>query len=125
MTAALIDEIPALAILGAVTENGLTVRDASELRIKETDRIATVVENMRRMGIEAEAHRTACTFPASSGSARRNSILTATTASRWHSRSRRWPPMARARLRMRMRPASRSRNFTARCRKSRHKITAM
>jgi len=55
MTAALIDEIPALAILGAVTENGLTVRDASELRIKETDRIATVVENMRRMGIEAEA----------------------------------------------------------------------
>jgi 3-phosphoshikimate 1-carboxyvinyltransferase len=55
MTAALIDEIPALAILGAVTENGLTVRDASELRIKETDRIATVVENLRRMGIDAEA----------------------------------------------------------------------
>jgi 3-phosphoshikimate 1-carboxyvinyltransferase len=54
-TAALIDEIPVLAVLGAVTETGLTVRDASELRIKETDRIATVVENLRRMGVEAEA----------------------------------------------------------------------
>ena len=53
LTAALIDEIPVLAVLGAVTEEGLTVRDASELRIKETDRIRTVVENLRRMGVEA------------------------------------------------------------------------
>jgi 3-phosphoshikimate 1-carboxyvinyltransferase len=54
LTAALIDEIPVLAVLGAVTEKGLTVRDAGELRIKETDRIRTVVDNLRRMGIEAE-----------------------------------------------------------------------
>ena len=54
MTAALIDEIPVLAVLGATSENGLTVRDASELRVKETDRIATVAENLRRMGIEIE-----------------------------------------------------------------------
>jgi 3-phosphoshikimate 1-carboxyvinyltransferase len=54
LTAALIDEIPVLAVLGAVTEEGLTVRDASELRIKETDRIHTVVESLRRMGVEAE-----------------------------------------------------------------------
>jgi len=54
LTAALIDEIPALAVLGAATEEGLTVRDAQELRIKETDRIRTVVENLRRMGVEAE-----------------------------------------------------------------------
>ena len=53
-TAALIDEIPVLAVLGAATEEGLTIRDAAELRIKETDRIATVVENLRRMGVEAE-----------------------------------------------------------------------
>jgi 3-phosphoshikimate 1-carboxyvinyltransferase len=53
-TAALIDEIPALAVLGAVTEEGLTVKDASELRIKETDRIHTVVENLRRLGVQAE-----------------------------------------------------------------------
>jgi len=54
MTAALIDEIPVLAVLGAVSENGLTVRDAAELRVKETDRIATIAENLARMGIRIE-----------------------------------------------------------------------
>ena len=53
-TAALIDEIPVLAVLGAASEEGLTVRDAAELRIKETDRIATIADNLRRMGIEPE-----------------------------------------------------------------------
>ena len=53
-TAALIDEIPVLAVLGAASEEGLTIRDARELRVKETDRIATVVENFRRMGIQVE-----------------------------------------------------------------------
>jgi 3-phosphoshikimate 1-carboxyvinyltransferase len=50
-TAALIDEIPVLAVLGAASEEGLIVRDASELRVKETDRIATIAENFRRMGL--------------------------------------------------------------------------
>jgi 3-phosphoshikimate 1-carboxyvinyltransferase len=54
LTAALIDEIPVLAVLGAMSENGLTVRDAAELRVKETDRIATVAENFRRMGVSME-----------------------------------------------------------------------
>jgi 3-phosphoshikimate 1-carboxyvinyltransferase len=54
LTAALIDEIPVLAVLGAATRDGITVRDASELRIKETDRIRTTVDNLRRMGVEAE-----------------------------------------------------------------------
>jgi len=54
LTAALIDEIPVLAVLGAATAQGLTVRDASELRVKETDRIRTVVDNLRRMGVDAE-----------------------------------------------------------------------
>ena len=54
LAAALIDEIPVLAVLGAMSESGLTVRDAQELRIKETDRIATVSENLGRMGIEVE-----------------------------------------------------------------------
>ena len=53
-TAALIDEIPVLAVLGAATEEGLIVRDAAELRVKETDRIATIAENLRRMGIQPE-----------------------------------------------------------------------
>ena len=54
LTAALIDEIPVLAVLGAASEEGLIVRDAQELRIKETDRIATVAENFNRMGIAIE-----------------------------------------------------------------------
>jgi 3-phosphoshikimate 1-carboxyvinyltransferase len=55
MTAALIDEIPALAVLGAASEGGLTVRDAAELRVKETDRIATIEMNLGRMGVEIES----------------------------------------------------------------------
>ncbi len=54
VTAALIDEIPVLAVLGAASEEGLTVRDARELRIKETDRIATMADNLRRMGVTVE-----------------------------------------------------------------------
>jgi 3-phosphoshikimate 1-carboxyvinyltransferase len=49
--AALIDEIPVLAVLGAASDEGLVVRDASELRVKETDRIATIAENFKRMGL--------------------------------------------------------------------------
>ncbi|HLW76252.1 MAG TPA: 3-phosphoshikimate 1-carboxyvinyltransferase, partial [Bryobacteraceae bacterium] len=54
MTAALIDEIPALAVLGAASAGGLTVRDAAELRVKETDRIAVLEENFKRMGVMME-----------------------------------------------------------------------
>lgn len=53
-TAALIDEIPVLAVLGAVSEEGLEVRDAAELRVKETDRIATIAENFQRAGVTIE-----------------------------------------------------------------------
>lgn len=62
LTAALIDEIPTLAVLGAATM-GLDVRDAAELRIKETDRIATVAENFRRMGIEIDVRPDGFTVP--------------------------------------------------------------
>jgi 3-phosphoshikimate 1-carboxyvinyltransferase len=54
LTAALIDEIPVLAVLGAASEEGIVICDAQELRIKETDRIATVAENFKRMGVEVE-----------------------------------------------------------------------
>ena len=63
MTAALIDELPALAVLGAASENGLEIRDAGELRVKETDRIATVVENFARMGIAVEARPDGMVIP--------------------------------------------------------------
>jgi 3-phosphoshikimate 1-carboxyvinyltransferase len=63
MTAAVIDEIPVLAVLGARSQEGLTVRDASELRVKETDRIATIAENFRRMGVEIEVRDDGFTVP--------------------------------------------------------------
>jgi 3-phosphoshikimate 1-carboxyvinyltransferase len=63
LTAALIDEIPVLAVLGAATEEGLTVKDAGELRVKETDRIRTVVENLRRLGVEAEERADGMVIP--------------------------------------------------------------
>ncbi|HUR99382.1 MAG TPA: 3-phosphoshikimate 1-carboxyvinyltransferase [Pyrinomonadaceae bacterium] len=50
----LVDELPILAILGTQLQNGLEVRDAAELRVKETDRIAAVVENLRRMNADVE-----------------------------------------------------------------------
>jgi 3-phosphoshikimate 1-carboxyvinyltransferase len=48
----LIDEIPVIAVAAALAEGTTTIRNARELRVKETDRIATVVENLRRMGAE-------------------------------------------------------------------------
>src|SRR6266404_7370298 len=49
-----IDELPMLAALGPYTEEGIEIRDASELRVKESDRIAVLVENLRRMGASVE-----------------------------------------------------------------------
>jgi len=50
----LIDEIPILAIAGARLDGALTIRDARELRVKESDRIRSIVDNLRRMGVEVE-----------------------------------------------------------------------
>ena len=50
----LIDELPVLAVLGTQLESGLVVRDAAELRVKESDRIRAVVENLRRMSAEVD-----------------------------------------------------------------------
>jgi 3-phosphoshikimate 1-carboxyvinyltransferase len=52
--ALLIDELPMLAALGPYTENGIEIRDAKELRVKESDRIAALVENLKRMGATVE-----------------------------------------------------------------------
>lgn len=46
----LIDEIPVLAVAAALAEGRTVIRDAHELRVKESDRIATVAESLRRMG---------------------------------------------------------------------------
>lgn len=53
-TAALIDEIPVLAAIAPYTAEGIEIRDAQELRVKESDRIASVATNLRLMGAEVE-----------------------------------------------------------------------
>jgi 3-phosphoshikimate 1-carboxyvinyltransferase len=50
----LIDELPMLAALGPYTEGGIEIRDAAELRVKESDRIAALAENLQRMGATVE-----------------------------------------------------------------------
>ena len=53
-SAALIDEIPVLAAIAPFTEQGIEVHDAKELRVKESDRIAAVATNLRKMGAQVE-----------------------------------------------------------------------
>ena len=53
-SAALIDEIPVLAAIAPYTADGIEIRDARELRVKESDRIASVATNLRLMGAEVE-----------------------------------------------------------------------
>lgn len=53
-TAALIDEIPVLAAVAPYSTGGLEVRDGRELRVKESDRIAAVAANLRKMGASVE-----------------------------------------------------------------------
>jgi len=52
--AEMIDELPMVAALGPFTENGIEIRDAQELRVKESDRIAALTEGLRRMGAQVE-----------------------------------------------------------------------
>ena len=53
-TTALIDEIPVLAAIAPYTATGIEVRNARELRVKESDRITSIVTNLRAMGAEVE-----------------------------------------------------------------------
>lgn len=50
----LIDELPLLAVVGSQIEGGIEIRDAAELRVKESDRIATTAMNLKAMGAEVE-----------------------------------------------------------------------
>ena len=52
--AGLIDELPVLAAIAPYSEEGIEIRDARELRVKESDRIAAVAQNLRAMGAEVE-----------------------------------------------------------------------
>jgi 3-phosphoshikimate 1-carboxyvinyltransferase len=54
LTALLIDELPVLAAIAPFTAGGLEVRDAGELRVKESDRLSAVTRNLRAMGAQVE-----------------------------------------------------------------------
>ena len=56
LIANLIDELPILCVLGTQVEGGLEIRDAGELRVKETDRIGAMVVNLRALGAEVEEY---------------------------------------------------------------------
>lgn len=52
LVAALIDELPLLAVVGSQLEGGIEIRDAKELRVKESDRIAATTAGLRAMGAQ-------------------------------------------------------------------------
>ena len=62
-TAALIDEIPVLAAIAPYTEQGIEVRDAKELRVKESDRITSIATNLRAMGAQVEEREDGLKIP--------------------------------------------------------------
>ncbi len=62
-SAALIDELPVLAAIAPYTEQGVEIRDAKELRVKESDRIAAVARNLQRMGAQVEEREDGLNIP--------------------------------------------------------------
>jgi 3-phosphoshikimate 1-carboxyvinyltransferase len=63
LAAQIIDELPVLAAIAPYTLNGITIRDASELRVKESDRIALVAKNLRAMGAKFTEHEDGLEIP--------------------------------------------------------------
>lgn len=51
----LIDEIPMIAVMAAFAEGTTVIRDAAELKVKESDRIQVMTDNLTRMGADVEA----------------------------------------------------------------------
>ncbi len=65
LSAALIDELPVLAAIAPYTTVGIEIRDARELRVKESDRIAAVAANLRAMGATVEEREDGLRVPGS------------------------------------------------------------
>ena len=58
-----IDEVPILSVLAAQSQKGMEIRDAGELRVKESDRIRSIVENLRAMGAQVEEFEDGLAIP--------------------------------------------------------------
>ncbi len=63
LSAQLIDELPVLAAIAPYTRDGIQIRDARELRVKESDRIALVAQNLRAMGASVTEHEDGLDVP--------------------------------------------------------------
>jgi 3-phosphoshikimate 1-carboxyvinyltransferase len=63
LAAQIIDELPVLAAIAPYTSDGITIRDAKELRVKESDRIALVAKNLRAMGAKLTEHEDGLVIP--------------------------------------------------------------
>jgi 3-phosphoshikimate 1-carboxyvinyltransferase len=62
-TAALMDELPVLAAIAPYTEEGIEIRDARELRVKESDRISAMAAGLRSMGAQVEEREDGLRIP--------------------------------------------------------------
>jgi 3-phosphoshikimate 1-carboxyvinyltransferase len=58
----LIDEIPALAVAGAIARGRFEIRGASELRVKESDRVKSISENLKKLGVRVEEYKDGIAF---------------------------------------------------------------
>jgi 3-phosphoshikimate 1-carboxyvinyltransferase len=63
LTAQLIDELPVLSAIAPYTKTGISIRDAQELRVKESDRIALVAKNLAAMGAEFTEYQDGLDIP--------------------------------------------------------------
>jgi 3-phosphoshikimate 1-carboxyvinyltransferase len=63
LSAQIIDELPVLAAIAPYTNEGITIRDAKELRVKESDRIALVAKNLKAMGATFTEHEDGLQIP--------------------------------------------------------------
>jgi 3-phosphoshikimate 1-carboxyvinyltransferase len=63
MAARLIDELPVLATIAPYTSGGIEIRDAGELRVKESDRIVAIAANLRKMGADVMEHEDGLSVP--------------------------------------------------------------
>jgi 3-phosphoshikimate 1-carboxyvinyltransferase len=63
LSAQLIDELPVLAAIAPYTREGITIRDAKELRVKESDRIALIAKNLKAMGAIFTEHEDGLSIP--------------------------------------------------------------
>lgn len=67
LSAQLIDELPVLAAIAPYTSEGLRIRDARELRVKESDRIALVAQNLKAMGADFTEFEDGLAIPGNQG----------------------------------------------------------